>query len=144
MLGFGKKAAFSQVEQWVDVIRVAIANAILLESGAVDDRERGIVATMANLLTCSPNAKNSEEEKRLALERLPSILSANQDVRHAAVVCLRACSVTRGVEYSVNAIQWIDWLAKFGSIPPEISNWDNINKMAYYMAQKYCPQAIHR
>jgi hypothetical protein len=29
MLGFGKKAAFNQVEKWVDVIRVAIAQAIL-------------------------------------------------------------------------------------------------------------------
>jgi hypothetical protein len=107
MLGFGKKGAFNQVEQWVDVIRVAIAQAILLESRAVDDRERGIVATMANLITCSPNARNSEEETRLALERLPSILAANQDVRRAAVVCLRACCVTRGTEYSNNAIQWI-------------------------------------
>lgn len=142
MLGFGKKAAFNQVEQWVDVIRVAIAQAILLESGTIDDRERGIVATMANLITCSPNARNSEEEKRLALERLPSILSANQDVRHAAAVCLRACCVTRGTEYSNSAIQWVNWVAKFGSIPPEVSNWDNIHSMAYYMAKKYCPQAI--
>jgi hypothetical protein len=87
MFGFGKKAAFRQVEKAVDAIQLAINEAIFAKSENKDYRERRIVAAMGNLLVGKSTEDHTQEEKDLASQRLRPILSENEDIRHAAVMC---------------------------------------------------------
>ena len=140
MLGFGKKAAFKQMEKCVDAIQLAISEAIFAKSKTKDDRERRIVAAVSNLMVGRPSAEHTGEEKRLAMQRAGTIFAANEDIRHAAVMCLRALSVTRGTEFALQAVQTIDWISTFGSIPAQPATYDNMVSLSWSLVRKYCPQ----
>jgi hypothetical protein len=140
--GFFKKRVFGKMDACVDSIVLAITEALWSQTESKSEREREIVAETVNLLTGRSSPERPERVKLAALDLAQNTLSENEDIRNAAVMCLRALAAARGTEVFISNMKTIDWIAGFGPIPSEGVTWDNMHQLSWYMVKKYCPQAI--
>jgi hypothetical protein len=57
-------------------------------------------------------------------------------------MCLRTTAVTNGTEAAIAVLGTIDWLSTLGEIPAAAPDPETMQRLAYDMAMRYCPNAV--
>jgi hypothetical protein len=139
---FGKKRLFGKMDGFVNIIAIAIAEAAWQQQkrlGLTEDRR--IAAAVANLLI-GRDSSHTDQEKRSAKQLAATMLREREDIRFAAVMCLRTTAVTGGTEAAIAILGTIDWISTLGEIPGAAPGPETMQSLAYDMAMRYCPNAV--
>jgi hypothetical protein len=139
MFGFGKKAMFARMNEYVDIVQVALSYAALQEQRRLGVTEnRRVAAALANLLTGRDGGSaHANEDRRLARVQATTLLE-NQKIRFAAVMCLRTTAITGGADVAKIA-EVVRWVGSIGEIPPFPPDPDVMRELQYHMAMEFCP-----
>jgi acyl-CoA reductase-like NAD-dependent aldehyde dehydrogenase len=130
------------MNNYVNVIQFALYHAALQEQHRVGNAEdKWVAAALANLLTGKEDtSSHTDEQRRLARAQAAKLLVDDQ-VRLAAVMCLRTTAATGAGATVPEVAEVVRWVSTIGEIPPSAPNPDIMRRLQYEMAKKYCPGA---
>ena len=136
---FGKKRLFKRMQEYVNVLHMAIFRAIIFdEPSLTTNNGKRIAACAANLMVGQDSPDHDGSEQHAARELAARILRRNTDIRFASAQCLRTMAMIRGMQtlFSTN-MTVIEWIAQFGDLPKEAPNPDSMHELAYQLGTRY-------
>ena len=136
---FGKKRLFTRMQEYTNVVQMAIFRALIFEEPSLNtDRGKRIAACAANLMVGRDSPDGDSSEQHEARELAARILRRNTDIRFASAQCLRTTATIQGTQTPFfDNMKAIEWIAQFGDLPMEAPNPDSMHELACRLGTRY-------